>query len=143
MREIKLRAKDTLTEEWIYSNGYYFDEYNYWFILPTDKPNVDKALAWTRHRIIKPETIGQFTGLRDKNGGEIYEGDILAGTLGTAGRGASTRREKPFNFQMMWYREGWNLSAVDRYCSSTYRWYPNADDCTIIGNIHENPELLK
>lgn len=84
----------------------------------------------------------QFTGLRDKNGREIYEGDILAGTLGTAGRGATTRREKPFNFKMTWYRDGWNLSAIDRYCSSTYRWYPNSDDCTVIGNINESPELL-
>ena len=128
MREIKFRIYDEQNKTFIYwdaVNGF-----------PLDRVR-SFSLEYIR------ENTEQFTGLRDKNGKEIYEGDILAGTLGTAGRGASTRREKPFNFQMMWYRDGWNLSAVDRYCSSTYRWYPNADDCTVIGNIHENPELLK
>jgi len=127
MREIKFRAWNPEMDRYEYSGVVQFDG-----SIVSDW-GADKY-DWI---------VEQFTGLRDKKGKEIYEGDILAGTLGTAGRGASTRREKPFNFQMMWYREGWNLSAVDRYCSSTYRWYPNADDCTIIGNIHENSELLK
>ena len=92
--------------------------------------------------ICKIDTVEQYTGLKDKNGKEIYEGDILAGVLGTAGRGAITRKEKPFTFQLVWARSCWNISAVSRYENSSYRWYPSFSECEVIGNIHENPELL-
>ncbi len=79
---------------------------------------------------VVPETVGQYTGLTDKNGTKIFEGDILEVQLGCAGTltevieyegGGFVRnygeRRKP-------YLQGGRLSEV-------------------IGNIHDNPELLK
>jgi hypothetical protein len=71
--------------------------------------------------------IQQFTGLLDKNGKEIYEGDIIVGKfdLGLAG----------------WIDHKW---AVQWHNELNYQWnYWKLDTIEVIGNIFENPELVK
>ena len=89
---------------------------------------------------VDPETVGQFTGLYDKPGNEIYEGDIVdawsAGHHTTCG----IIRYKPprffiglFDKKRKEYYDSWSLS-------------PNAfgkdELLEVIGNVHDNPELL-
>jgi len=70
----------------------------------------------------------QWTGLLDKHGKEIYEGDILESN------------HKLFRFEVIW-SEDWAMFTVKGdSVGSLIRW---ATYCEVIGNIYENPELLK
>ena len=77
--------------------------------------------------------IMQFTGLQDKNGREIYEGDIVRWTSW------NTKNPRPEQFkieQIIWREGSWQVPSS----SFNFAIYSNKE---IIGNIYENPELLK
>ena len=67
----------------------------------------------------------QFTGLTDKNGKDIYEGDII--------------KDKQKKISQIYYDE--EMAKFDSYCTEKLT-FNNAKEFEIIGNIHENPELL-
>lgn len=149
MREILFRGKRADNGEWI--EGYLFSTVNHTYIVYTDQ--YDDDLFFSPKNIfiaVDPKTVGQYTGLTDKNGKKIFEGDILKGF------------EYPFccddefNYfaEVVWF----NISpAFGIYTfknpksnvrgisegNTDYLEYFDIDKWEIIGNIHDNPELLK
>lgn len=117
MRTIKLRGKEYKTGKWIYFNKYVEYPFKHDYI------HIVKHL-WVD---INPETVGQFIGLKDKNGEEIFEGDILdfSGII----------TEVRFVQGVFVFLVNGNLD--ERLCGRTDLF------AKIIGNIHENPDILK
>ena len=73
-----------------------------------------------------PETVGQYTGLKDKNGKKIFEGDFLTG-----------------NLIVLWDIENCKFWLKDKYDLDFSKPFNYVIDLEVLGNIHENPELLK
>ena len=126
MREIKFRGKSILTDEWFYGDLVHSADKKRTAILVNDKDSYDECE-------VVPETIGQFTGLYDCEGKEIFEGDILR--FGNSQSGVCEVK--------------WN-EHIAAFCIRFYfkdeigsRPLGGGVEFAIIGNIHDNPELLK
>lgn len=145
-REIKFRGKDEDTGEWRYG-GYHkhqiieicpvkfdgeseedkFPKYIHYIIMDGYADwNMEKPILKSN---IIAETVGQYTGLKDKNGKEIYEGDIFH------------CGDTNILYIVVWNDNGFQGKQVksSSYCGLEY-WKNKIE---VIGNIYENPELLE
>lgn len=123
-REILFRGQRVDNNEWVY--GYYFIdlENKKTYIHLSERKNTPEDWMVKSLEVI-PETVGQFTGLTDKNGVKIFEGDIL--------------KRQHWNNKLVEYGGFmFNPFHYGDYNNATY--LPNY--CEVIGNIHQNPELL-
>lgn len=115
-REILFRGKRIDNGEWVEGN-YIFEDF--------DRVGIHQIGTIIQCFVI-PETVGQFTGLLDKNGNKIFEGDILKAGNGHIGYAD--------------FSEG-GFVLVCRCHSNFADLYGAIQE--VIGNIHDNPELLK
>lgn len=131
-REIIFRGKDFLKEEWVY--GDLVKTKNFVAIKRTNGDYFHPTQ-------VSPNTVGQYTGLKDKDGREIYEGDILQ-YIGKRRDNMNKvyRRKVVFHEGMfaLLSKELPVYSALNYHCMEDGRsaW-------SVIGNIHDNPELMK
>ena len=116
MREIKFRAWDKENKTMVNSGGSI------------------KALANIEGYIEHDFVLTQYTGLKDKNGKEIYEGDVL-------------------QIPLQWWHDKWHMNSkakrritVEEFGIVPFHngdWSVGHEECEIIGNIYENPELVE
>jgi hypothetical protein len=121
MREIKFRGKRIDNGEWHYG-GYFMATNGTVWILGDDR------LTYRPDAIeVDPSTVGQYTGLKDKYGKEIYEGDICWEWI------EYCKQTKPYVVEDLR-----KLYLETKRDDSYYR----ITSLQVIGNIYENPELL-
>jgi uncharacterized phage protein (TIGR01671 family) len=139
MREIKFRGKRVDNGKWVYGDLIHEKYGTCIQYIETEYPKgngaPERKLIFKRHKTtVIPATIGQYTGLRDKNGKEIYEGDIIVGTYKDMGTDTGLVVFKGCGFKVEIPNVG-DDELVD--------WERYSDSIEVIGNIYENPELLK
>jgi uncharacterized phage protein (TIGR01671 family) len=147
MREILFRGKRTDGREWV--EGCLINIENYCCILELDcrdygNTYLDPEIGWVDGQAVPviPETVGQYTGLNDKNGKKIFEGDVvdISACEGWGMCGPATYDNPNV---VVTYNSGYAgfdpFSNYDCDCGVSY----NNKDVTVLGNIHDNPELLE
>ena len=129
MREIIFRGKRLNDGEWVEGN----------LFIP-DKPDTPTQICIGTNVVrisydVDPSTIGQYTGLTDKNGKKIFEGDIVS-------------ERPPMNTiayigKVVWDEEMTLFRVVFDTPSNCCILGTYSRSYTVIGNIYDNPELLK
>ena len=148
MREILFRGKRVDNGEWVI--GYYVQKQDpllvgaaYHCILTQEKDSCGCLMSTVSWYNVTPESIGQYTGVKDKNGKRVYEGDIVVAHIT---QNALTHTEK--------YKGIYEVKYHDKHCyfylakrknnilfDGNWRYF--LSEIEVIGNIHDNPELLE
>ena len=143
MCEILFRGKREDSGEWVYGDLLQDKDLDVYMIEYFDYYSSDTGLERGYHQhVIIHETIGQYTGLTDKNGKKIFEGDICTypdGYVDYAGDGVETLSIGVVT---------WDSKQPSFYITENIgvEWeeiWDSLDEITVIGNIHDNPDLLK
>ena len=130
MREILFRGKRLDNGEWVYGNlmRYANGDAEIWEIF---NPDIDTDC---RDWVIIPDTVGQYTGLKDKNGVKIFEGDVI-------------NREYFWGYYIGYKDGSFVKIPLDKVQRINWDWTPInqefLNDWEVVSNIHDNPELLE
>ena len=124
MKDIKFRGRDIKTGKWIVGSLYCFDN-----PLPEGGIITEVIPLGTEgyYPQVDPETVGQYTTRNDKNGKEIFDGDIVRDEYGNVGKVF-------WEDAMLSWRINYNMGNV---------WLANEPQLEIIGNVYDNPGLLE
>lgn len=131
MREILFRGKRVDNDEWI--EGFFAKSGDKTFILIDS----DIAFGYVTMKEVLSETVGQYTGLTDKNGKKIFEGDIVELTYYTLPEERKVMAEVAYEEEsaaFVLYSFGTEKKGI---CGEI------CDTNKVIGNIYDNPEMLE
>lgn len=137
MRMILFRGKRLDNGKW------YFGSYLFLHVPMSDWTGRHRGPAKDVHYIVDredvneavdPETVGQYTGVVDRNGNRIFEGDILAFNPGDG--------EETSFYRVEWDNARWTVSFGRGYADDDMTDW-ESENWTVIGNIYDNPELME
>lgn len=153
-REILFRGRRVDDGEWVdgslvHRTLFYGEPSECYFVLTGGEFHSDYYEAHT----VGPATIGQYTGLTDKSGVKIFEGDIVSAKNNICGEtyrflveygvcGGVENVEHPVGFPCFFFREVTGVIPSEYMMRKDPVYFLNAYKCEVIGNIHDNPELL-
>ena len=120
MREILFRGKRVVNGKWV--EGFMYSQH-----FPLEFRDDFYIRCYDTDYLVLPETVGQYTGLTDKNGVRIFEGDIVdyisSDVIGNPKTGT--------------------IIVEDMTDYDTMIYLNHSDELQIVGNIHDNPDILK
>lgn len=147
MRKIVFRGKND-NGKWVYGVPVPVEENTYEtgkieLVSSVNYDELDYYFGSYDSEKVDPNTVGQFTGLVDKNGKKVFEGDVLKISRKMDGMGTyyEPPLEYPVKVVVKWDMCAWMWETIvqDKY----YIHFPDAwchFDCEVVGNIHDNPE---
>jgi len=155
-REIKFRGRIADTREWLYGSllilttGHYIVPAGTYYNEITDF-DIDEKITvnalWEHNDFYQviPETVGQYTGLKDRKGKDIYEGDIIQYTFDSPESLYATENGLKVRKSKVFWSEWRGSFAVGNSLANNnlFNYVRNGNRVEVIGNIHENPELLE
>lgn len=126
MREIKFRGVDNANDEWIYGSLVKVDD-DYYIL----EDGETQAHSYNR---VDKDSIGQYTGLKDKYNNEIYEGDILE----------LTYFDDSKNVMYVSYNDSAKFVLIEQVKNLSINMeFFDKENMEVIGNIYEDKELLR
>lgn len=137
MREILFRGKRSDTSEWIDGSmlKVTIDSKTSYLIFGDNFSFAGSDVKSLSHAVVDPSTVGQYTGLTDKNGTRIFEGDIVTGLFLFGMPVNAVVRFSEGAFGLEWLRgKARQFDAFTSVCNVTYE---------VVGNIYDNPELVE
>ena len=129
MRDYKFRGQKIYTKEWIYGSFIQIDSNGHQcFIFPENTPFCIELTDFYTIPILK-ETVGQYTGLHDRNGKEIYEGDLVIIPV----------EDEQEAVKIEWDNDSSRFVFSARTYTCDFDSY-GGEDCEVVGNIYDNFE---
>lgn len=145
MREILFRGKRIDNGEWVY--GSRVIQSGEW--LNKDEKATDEYWIYGKRGeiyLVDSSTAGQYTGLTDKNGKRIFEDDIIRanhdGAVGVVRFGEYMSPSDPDPTRHIGYYVDWQGKEKD-FLRADLGYWTSRSDVEVIGNIHDNSELLE
>lgn len=131
MRDIIFRGKRTDNGEWEYGD-LWCNPYGKRAVCIVSPINDQGTTGGNE---VLPETVGQYTGLTDKNGKKIFEGDILGGYLD------DNYPENLTVMEVVWCKCWWGTKEIG--CDPDPLEWEDGEILEVVGNIHDNPEMIE
>ena len=129
--KVKISSGEPLKSNWVYGGIFPNNDGGDFAIIYQQEPRVEKFSVYS-------DTVGQYTGLTDKNGVKIFEGDIVSFIDTTSTENGYS--EQCCIGKVYWDNETLSFEVSNRLSAESYEVL---SECVIVGNIHDNPELLE